>query len=113
MARPASSGDVKSIENKNAALKKSVEEKTKQGKETLKALSGEVVKISEKANEKGHLFSKVSLDDVFKAIVEQTGVQIEKTWIKNFDQIKSVGEFKINLEAFGEKSFILLDVGNR
>lgn len=113
MARAASAGDIKTIQNKNAAHKKSVEEKTKQGRDILKALNGEVVNISEKSNEKGHLFSKVPLDDVLKAIVEQTGVQIEKTWIKNFDQIKSVGEFKINLEAFGEKSIILLNVSNR
>lgn len=113
MARPASSGDVKSIENKNAALKKNQEEKEKQGRDTLKAINGELVTIYEKANEKGHLFSKVPLEDVFKAIVDQTGIQIEKTWIKNFDQIKSVGEFKISLEAFGEKSTILLNISNR
>ena len=67
----------------------------------------------EKANEKGHLFSKVPLDDVFKAIVEQTGIKIEKSWIKDFDQIKSVGDFDIKLEAFGEKAKILLNVSNR
>lgn len=113
LAKPASAGDVKSIQNKNEAQKKQIEEKQKQGRDTLKAINGETVIISEKANEKGHLFSKVPLEDVFKAIIEQTGIQIEKTWIKNFDQIKSVGEFKINLEAFGEKAVILLNVSNR
>lgn len=112
-AKPASVGDVKSIQNKNEAQKKQLEEKQKQGRDTLKAINGETVTISEKANEKGHLFSKVPLEDVFKAIIDQTGIQIEKTWIKNFDQIKSVGEFKISLEAFGEKATILLNVCNR
>lgn len=113
LARAASSGDVKSVENKTAAHKKSVEEKTKQGRDTIKALNGEVIKISEKANEKGHLFSKIKIEEVISAVLEQTTIKIEKDWIKNFDQIKSVGEFKINLESFGEKSFILLNVCNR
>lgn len=113
LARPASAGDIKSIQNKNEALKKSNQEKTQKGKDMLKVLNGEIVSISEKANEKGHLFSKVQLEEVLKAISDQTGIQVEKTWIKNFDQIKSVGEFKINLEAFGEKSTLLLNIGNR
>lgn len=113
LARPASAGDVKSVQNKNEALKKNTEEKTKKGRDMLKVLNGEVVSISEKANEKGHLFSKVQLEEVLKAISDQTGIQVEKAWIKNFDQIKSVGEFKINLEAFGEKSTLLLNISNR
>lgn len=113
LAKPASVGDVKTAQNKNEVLKKISEEKQKQGRDTLKALNGESVTIKEKANEKGHLFSKVPLDDVFKAIVEQTGIKIEKSWIKDFDQIKSVGEFSIKLEAFGEKAKILLNVSNR
>ena len=67
----------------------------------------------EKANEKGHLFSKVPLNDVIEAVEKQTGIKIDSAWIKNFDQIKSVGEFKINLEAFGEKSNFLLNISNR
>lgn len=113
LARPASAGDIKSVQNKNEALKKNSEEKTKKGRDMLKVLNGEVVSISEKANEKGHLFSKVQLEEVLKAISDQTGIQVEKIWIKNFDQIKSVGEFKINLEAFGEKSTLLLNISNR
>lgn len=113
LARPASAGDIKSIQNKNEALKKNNQEKTQKGKDMLKVLNGETVSISEKANEKGHLFSKVQLEEVLKAISDQTGIQVEKAWIKNFDQIKSVGEFKINLEAFGEKSTLLLNISNR
>ncbi|MFA7194006.1 MAG: 50S ribosomal protein L9 [Candidatus Paceibacterota bacterium] len=113
LARPASAGDIKSIQNKTEALKKNNQEKTQKGKDMLKVLNGETVSISEKANEKGHLFSKVQLEEVLKAISDQTGIQVEKAWIKNFDQIKSVGEFKINLEAFGEKSTLLLNISNR
>lgn len=113
LARPASTGDIKSIQHKNEALKKNNQEKTQKCKDMLKVLNGETVSISEKANEKGHLFSKVQLEEVLKAISDQTGIQVEKAWIKNFDQIKSVGEFKINLEAFGEKSTLLLNISNR
>ncbi len=113
MARPATSGDVKSVQNKTEVQKKLTEEKTKQGRDTLKALNGEVVNLTVNANDKGHLFSKVQLEDVLKAVTEQTGVSVEKTWIKDFDQIKSVGEFKIFLEAFGEKANLLLNISNR
>ncbi len=113
LARAASSSDVKNIQNKNEIQKKNSEEQTKKGRDTLKALHNEVVKISEKANEKGHLFSKVQLDEIIKAAIEQTGVSIQKEWVKNFDQIKSVGEFEIILEAFGEKATLLLNISNR
>lgn len=113
MARPASSGDVKNIQNKTEVLKKISEEKTKKGRDMLKVLNGETVNLSEKANEKGHLFSKVPLEEILKAIADQTSIPVEKSWIKNFDQIKSVGEFKINLEAFGEKATLLLNISNR
>ena len=113
LVRPASSGDVKNIQNKNEIVKKISEEKTQKGRDMLKVLHGETVSISEKANEKGHLFSKVPLEDILKAIVEQTSIPVEKAWIKDFDQIKSLGEFKINLEAFGEKATLLLNISNR
>jgi large subunit ribosomal protein L9 len=113
LARPASSGDIKSVQNKNEALKKNTEDKVKKGRDMLKVLNGETVTISEKANEKGHLFSKVQIEEVIRAIQEQTGIQVEKAWIKNFEQIKSLGEFKIVLEAFQEKATLLLNISNR
>ncbi|MBP9763355.1 MAG: 50S ribosomal protein L9 [Candidatus Pacebacteria bacterium] len=113
LARAATAGDVKSVQNKNEALKKSSDEKIKKGRELLSVLKGETINIFEKANEKGHLFSKVPLNDVIEAVEKQTGIKIDSAWIKNFDQIKSVGEFKINLEAFGEKSNFLLNISNR
>lgn len=113
LARPATAGDIKTIQNKNEVMQKISAEKTQQGRDMLKVLNGETVSISEKANEKGHLFSKVQIEEVLKAIHDQTGIKAEKAWIKNFDQIKSVGEFKIVLEAFEEKATLLLNISNR
>lgn len=113
LARPATASDIKTIQNKNEVKQKISAEKTKQGRDMLKVLNGETVTITEKANEKGHLFSKVQIEEVLKAIHDQTGIKAEKSWIKNFDQIKSVGEFKIVLEAFEEKSTLLLNISNR
>lgn len=113
LARPATASDIKTIQNKNEVKQKISAEKTKHGRDMLKVLNGETVTITEKANEKGHLFSKVQIEEVLKAIHDQTGIKAEKSWIKNFDQIKSVGEFKIVLEAFEEKATLLLNISNR
>lgn len=113
MARPATATDIANVTKKKEFNQKHNQEKIQKGREILKSLHGQVVDINEKANEKGHLFSKVHLEEILVAIKNQFGFSIDKNWIKDLEPIKSVGEHKIQLEALGEKATFLLNVHNR
>lgn len=113
LARPATPTDIANVSNKKESNKKHEEEKRLKAVEMMKSLHGQTVTINEKANEKGHLFSKVQVKEILEAIKKQFAFDINQNWILNFEPIKSVGEYLIQLEAFGEKSTFLLNVNNR
>lgn len=113
LARPATATDIANVSNKRESNKKHAEEKNQKSREMLNSLRGQVLVIKEKANEKGHLFSKVHTEEILSAIKNQFGFSIDKNWIKDLEPIKSLGEHKIQLEALGEKATLLLNVGNR
>ncbi|MCB9805635.1 50S ribosomal protein L9 [Candidatus Nomurabacteria bacterium] len=61
----------------------------------IHSLKGKELIIKEKANEQGHLFSKVHKDEIQKALKEQLHVEINQTLINVDEPIKSVGTFDV------------------
>ena len=68
-------------------------------------LSAELLAVPMQANEQGHLFKSVHVDDVVAAAARR-GVSIPKTYISMAEPIKSVGEHQVLLKDQGE-TFIL------
>ncbi len=69
----------------------------------LKELDGVIVSVTERANEKGHLFASIHKPEVVKAIFEQTRLQISPDHIVMDTHIKEVGVHTIEVKA-GNKS---------
>lgn len=113
LARPATSGDIASVSKKKELNQKHAIEKVEKGREVLHLLHNKTISIKEKANEKGHLFSKVHTKEILDAIKNEFNISIDKSWIEEFEPIKSIGEHKIYLNAFGERVNLLLNICNR
>ena len=69
----------------------------------LKELDGVTVSVTERANEKGHLFASIHKPEVVKAIFEQTRLQISEDHIVMDTHIKELGVHTIEVKA-GNKS---------
>ncbi len=65
----------------------------------LGELSGVTVSMTEKANEKGHLFAAVHKPEVVAAIQAQTRLQIDPAYIVLDKPIKEVGLHEIEVKA--------------
>ncbi|MEI6057962.1 MAG: 50S ribosomal protein L9 [bacterium] len=64
----------------------------------MKDLDGQTVTMTEKANEKGHLFAGVHKAEIIPAIEAQTRLQIAPEFIVLDKPIKEVGEHKIEVK---------------
>jgi len=64
----------------------------------IKSLAGVKVVIKEKANEKGHLFSIVHVEEISKAIKEQHGLDIPAKLIEIAKPVKETGPHKVKVK---------------
>jgi len=58
-------------------------------------LKDKKIMISQKANEKGHLFAEIHKEAIVSAIKEQTGLDIDEAHIVSDEHIKEIGEHTI------------------
>ena len=70
---------------------------------SLKSIDGIVVKIEEKANDKGHLFAAVHKEQLIHQISKQTGFEILPEFIILEKPIKEVGEHTVAVKV-GDKN---------
>ncbi|MFW5888062.1 MAG: 50S ribosomal protein L9 [Bacteriovoracia bacterium] len=99
----ASPAEVKSLQQQNKKKQEKDATIQKEAKDRLVKISGSKISIKEPANEKGHLFAQVHLKEIADAISSQLGEEISEDWINLTNPIKEVGEFDIDLEAYGKK----------
>jgi large subunit ribosomal protein L9 len=108
LAKFASTGEVKKVENQKKKKKENDATIQKESKGRLEKISGSKISIKENANEKGHLFAQVHLKEIADAISSQLNEEISEDWINLETPIKETGEFDINLEAYNKKVNIKL-----
>ncbi len=70
----------------------------------IKGLDGITLKISGKANEKGHLFAGLHREEIVKEIEKQTQLQLDPAFIQLEHPLKEVGEHEIVVEGGGKKA---------
>jgi len=88
----------KIVEDQEKDVQKSLLEKN------LKGLNGVKISISEKANEKGHLFAAVHKEEIIKILKKQKQIDISEDMIDLDAPIKELGEHKIKI---GKSEFTL------
>jgi len=68
----------------------------------FKNLENITIKLSEKANEKGHLFAGIHIPEIILAIKAQTQLDMDEDHIILKNPIKEVGEHKVQIKV-GDK----------
>jgi len=68
----------------------------------IESLKGVTITMSEKANEKGHLFAGIHKDEIIPEIKKQTHVDIIAEHLELPEPIKEVGEHEITVSAHGK-----------
>lgn len=76
----------------------------------LEEIKGKVITIKEKADEKGHLFSKIHTKEIVEAMKTQNHADIGEEFIILEKPIKEVGEYEIKISIKDKKSSFKLVV---
>lgn len=100
LAKEATAGNIKSIENKKAAEAEQREKDKAEAAVIKKSLEKEVIRLVAKGGDAGRLFGAVTNVDVANAIKEQMGFDIDKKKIKIDAPIKQVGRHSAEVKLF-------------
>ncbi len=76
----------------------------------LKDINGVRIVLTEKANEKGHLFAAIHKEEIIAAIKEQTRLDISANFINLENHLKEVGEHTIDIEVRDKKASFVLSI---
>lgn len=104
----ASAGNLKNLEAKKQADMAHNAKNIEEIERVLNEIKGSGITITEKANEKGHLFAGVHKEKIAEEVKKQKGVEIKAEAILLSKPLKEFGEHKIAVRV-GEKeaSFVL------
>ncbi|HMO78575.1 MAG TPA: 50S ribosomal protein L9 [Candidatus Paceibacterota bacterium] len=109
MAKFASSGDIKQIQNtKNKKLKNSELLQNKVHK-LLNQIDGKNIIINAKSNDKGHLFAQIHAKEIADSIGE-LGFDISEDWVVLEKPIKEIGKFSIKISAYKKSITVKLEI---
>lgn len=100
LAKEATAGNVKALENKKAAEAERQAELKAEALKIKEALAEEVINLKSKGGEGGRLFGAVTNVDIAAAIKEQKGYDIDKKKISIPSPIKTVGEHKADIKLY-------------
>jgi large subunit ribosomal protein L9 len=93
-----------------AAQIKSLKEQDEKGKvmknekvnEEMHKLAGLTLVIRAKANEKGHLFEKLTAEKIASFLKKEKGIEVDFAYINLFEGIRDIGSFEIPVKV-GDK----------
>ncbi len=107
VATPQALKRIELMKAEDAVQKKIHTELLIQSLETIRALK---INLKEKANEKGHLFAGVTKDVIHAEILKATRLNLDPETIKLPKPLKEVGEYKITVEAEGNKAEFVVNI---
>jgi large subunit ribosomal protein L9 len=110
LAEPATPKAVDELEKrkKNIEIEREVQEDLLM--KNLEEIKGKVITIKVKADEKGHLFSKIHTKEIVEEMKKQNHADISEEFIVLEKPIKEVGEHEIPIEIGSKKSSFKLIV---
>jgi large subunit ribosomal protein L9 len=76
----------------------------------LKSLEGLTIAISEKANDKGHLFAGLHATEISAALKREARVDIDPSFLVLSQPIKEIGEHTIEVKAGGKSARFKLTI---
>lgn len=100
LAKEATAGNVKALENKKAAEAERKAEQKAEAEKIKAALESEVITLKSKGGDGGRLFGAVTNVDIAAAIKEQKDIEIDKKKISIPSPIKTAGEHTADIKLF-------------
>ena len=100
LAKEATAGNIKALENKKAAEAEKKAEQKAEATKIKEALADEVITLKSKGGEGGRLFGAVTNVDIAAAIEAQKGFDIDKKKISIPSPIKTAGEHTAEIKLF-------------
>jgi len=77
----------------------------------LEEIKGKTVHIHAKADDKGHLFSKIHVKEIVEAMKKEHGIDISEECITLEKPIKEIGEHEIQIKLKNKNSSFKLNIG--
>ena len=98
MAVEATKSNINDLELKKKADERRKKEEYEEAKELGEKLKDKIVKVSVKAGENGKVFGSVTNKEISAALLQQTGIDIDKKKITFNDTIKMVGRRTVKVK---------------
>tara|TARA_B100000900_G_scaffold258933_1_gene220702 strand:- start:899 stop:1357 length:459 start_codon:yes stop_codon:yes gene_type:complete len=98
----ASKENIKEVEKIKNELNKKDQEKKKSAKEVFDKIKSKEYTIKKLSTENKELYGSVKPTEISKIINDQDGIQIQPSMIQLTDDIKSLGEFKVNINLHSD-----------
>ena len=98
----ASEKNIKEVEKIKTDLNKKDQEKKKSAKEVFDKIKSKEYTIKKLSTENKELYGSVKPTEISKIINDQDGTQIQPSMIQLTDDIKSLGEFKVNINLHSD-----------
>jgi len=101
LVRPATEGNVKTLEQQTAAEQKRKQKEKEEAIELGKKLEEMIVQLKAKAGEGGRLFGAITSKQVAEAL-EKAGVKLDKRKIEMHDPIRTLGVTQVPVKLHPE-----------
>ena len=98
LAVEATKSNINDLELKKKADERRKKEEYEEAKELGEKLKDKIVKVSVKAGESGKVFGSVTNKEISAALLQQTGIDIDKKKITFNDPIKMVGRRTVKVK---------------
>ena len=98
LAVEATKSNINDLELKKKADERRKKEEYEEAKELGEKLKDKIVKVSVKAGENGKVFGSVTNKEISAALLQQTGIDIDKKKITFNDPIKMVGRRTVKVK---------------
>ncbi|WP_431085672.1 50S ribosomal protein L9 [Paenibacillus sp. 8b26] len=101
IARPATEGNMKTLENQNAAEEKRKQEEKEEAQALGKKLESTTVQLKAKAGEGGRLFGAITSKQIAEAVAA-TGIKLDKRKIELEEPIRTLGVTQMTVKLHPE-----------
>lgn len=101
VARPATEGNMKTLENQNAAEEKRKQEEKEEAQALGKKLEETTVQLKAKAGEGGRLFGAITSKQIAEAVAK-TGIKLDKRKIELEEPIRTLGVTQMTVKLYPE-----------
>ena len=106
----ATPSSLKALEVKKAAVEASQKRMEEVIVKNLKAIHGKTFEMTQKVNEKGHLFAAIHLDQVGALVKAKTSVELPSNYLHTEKPIKEAGDHEVTVKVGKESATFTLKV---